>query len=313
MLDEPLRGRGDRAPGRDRVAITEIGADTTDVEDAVGGQRLGEQRASRERELERHRDDLQRAAECRRDQLNDLADRQHLLVPDIEQLARGRVGLLDRQQERMGEVLGVAVVVQREPIVGDDYPVAPVEDPTDDQPFARRELMRTVHVRVAKMRRARMVLEHRGLGSGDAVSLLVVARSLDDRRVLADRYWQPGRVVHPRIHPSPYGGYASYRDELADAAGGELRDTTQPAVHRGHDVEGRVVEGCRIEERPKGVVVIRVGMDVRDGRWCLRALVRPAVHDGDVVAAFHEAAHERDAGRPGAADDQHASHGGDAT
>ena len=267
-------------------------------------QRLREQRTGRDRELERHRDDLEPVAERGRDQLDHLADRQHLLVADVEDLARRRVGLLDREQQRVREVLGVAVMVQREAVVGDDDAVAAVEDPAHDEPFARHELMRAVHVRVAEVRGAGMVGEHRLLGAHDAVALLVVLGSVDGRRVLRDRNRQARRIEQPRVHPAAVRGHAADRDELADAARGQLRDAPQPPVHRDDDVE-RLRPS---KQRAQRVVVVRVGVDVRDLGRRLGAFVQAAVHDRDVVAAVDQAAHQRDAGRAGPADHQGARH-----
>ena len=44
--------------------------------------------------------------------------------PTLNTLPGGGVGLVDREQQRVREVLGVAVVVEREAVVGDDDPVA---------------------------------------------------------------------------------------------------------------------------------------------------------------------------------------------
>ena len=115
------------------VVVAEVVPDAAEVEHAVRRQRLREQRPGRHRELVRHRHDLELVIERGGDQLDDLADRQHLLVADVEDLARGRVGLLDREQQRVREVLGVAVVVEGEAVVGDDDARATVEDAPHDR------------------------------------------------------------------------------------------------------------------------------------------------------------------------------------
>ena len=76
------------------------------------------------------------------DDLDHLADRQHLLVGDVEDLAGGGVGLLEREQQRVGDVLGVAVVVEGEAVVGDDDAAAAVEHAPHHDPLARGQLVR---------------------------------------------------------------------------------------------------------------------------------------------------------------------------
>ncbi len=77
----------------------------------------------------------------------------------------------------------------------------------------------------------------------------------------------------------------------------------EPAVHGEHDIPGgcgeRFVDGC---------VVVGIEVQMRDCRRRLGALVRAPVHDRDVVASLDEALHERNPGRSGPADDEHARH-----
>ena len=69
------------------------------------GERLREERPGRQREVVRHRHDLELVVERGGNDLDDLAHRQHLLVADVEHLARGGVRLFDREQQRVREVL----------------------------------------------------------------------------------------------------------------------------------------------------------------------------------------------------------------
>ena len=223
-------------------------------------------------------------AERGREQLDDLADRQHLVVADVEDRARGRVGLFDREQQRVREVLGVAVVVQREAVVGDDDAVAAVEDAAHDRPLARRELVRTVDVRIAEVRGARMVREHRLLGADDAVALLVVRGRVDGRRVLGDRHRQAGRVERA-TGSSSRGTRARRRPTRSGRRG----PRSAPRCARSRPYIATTTSNVwSVEQVAQRVVVVRVGVDVHDLGGRLGALVRAAVQDRDVVAVLDE-------------------------
>ena len=118
----------------------------------MGGQRLRQQRSGRQREVVRHRDQLQLVVERAGDDLDHLPDRQHLLVRRVEHLAGRRIGVVEGQDQRVCEVLRVPVVVQGETVVGDDHPPPTVEHPPHDQPLARDQLVRPVDVRVPEVR-----------------------------------------------------------------------------------------------------------------------------------------------------------------
>ena len=265
----------------------------------MGRQRLGEQRAGRHRQLERQRHDLELVVERGGDQLDDLADRQHLLVADVEHLPGCRRRLVDRQQDPVGQVLGVAVMVQGQPVVGDHDAASAVEDAPHDAPLPRRELVRAVHVRVAEVRGVGMEPEHRLLGAGDPVALLVLGGLRHRRGVLADRHRQPGRVVQPGVHPAPVRRHAPHRHEPPHPAARHRRDASQPPVHRHHDVEGVVGEPGSQRR-----LVVRVAMQMAHRRWGVVTLVQPPVQDRHVVAPLDQPGHDRHAGRAGAAHDQ---------
>ena len=109
----------------------------------------------------------------------------------------------------MREIFGIAVVVQREAVVGHDDAGAPVEDPAHDEPFAWDELVRSVHVRVSEVRGAGMVREHHFLRARDAVALLVVVRPTDGRGVLGDGDRKTRRIEQPRVHPPVVRGHTA--------------------------------------------------------------------------------------------------------
>ncbi len=181
-------------------------------------QRLREQRSSRHREVVRHRHDLERVIERARDDLDDLPHREHLVVRRVEHVTSCCAGVVDGEQDRVGEVLRVAVMVQREAVVGDDDALATVEDPPHDRPLPWRELVRPVHVRVPEVRGGGMVLEHRLLRPHDPVALLVLGRIRDLRRALRHRHRQARRVEQPGVHPAPVGRDAAHRHERARRA-----------------------------------------------------------------------------------------------
>ena len=60
-------------------------------------QRLREQRARRHGKVVGHRHELELVIERGGDDLDDLADAQHLLVADVEDLPRGGIGLFERE------------------------------------------------------------------------------------------------------------------------------------------------------------------------------------------------------------------------
>ena len=172
------------------------------IEHPMRRQRLREQRPRGHGQLVRHRDDLQVGAQLGRAQLHHLADREHFLVGDVEDRSRAASGMLDSEHDCSRAVLRVAVVVQREALVGDDDAAATVEDAADHRPFARRRLVRAVQVGVAKVRGAGVRGEHRLLGAHDAVPLLVDRRIVDQGRVLTQRNRETGGLVQPGVGPT---------------------------------------------------------------------------------------------------------------
>ena len=199
----------------------------------------------------------------------------------------------------MREVLGVAVMVQREPVVGDDDPTAPVEHASHHEPLARYELVGPVHVRVAEVRRVGMQREHDLFGTRDAVALLVLVGFLHRGCILGDRYRQAIRFVEPRVHEPAVRGHAPDRHELPHPTAEHVGHRAQPPVHRKHGVERPTVE--RGAER---VLVVGVRMHVLDRGRRLGPFVETPVQDRDEMATFDEAVDQRDPGGPGPADDQ---------
>ncbi len=117
-----------------------------------------------------------------------MAYRKHFFVADVEDLAFGRVGFVGCEQQRVRKVFRVTVVMECQPVVGDDDARPAVENAAHDEPFAGSELIRPVHVRIAKVHRGRMMLQHRLLGAHDPVALFVFVGLGDHRRVLGDRH-----------------------------------------------------------------------------------------------------------------------------
>ncbi len=265
------------------------------------GQRLREERTGGHGEVVGHRDDLELVAQRAGDDLHHLADAQHLLVADVEDLPGGGVGLLEREQERVREVLGVAVMVQRETVVRHHDPAPTVEHPAHDEPLARHELVRPVHVRIAEVRGVGMDREEHLLGAGDAIALLVLRGLLHRGRVLGDRHRQSVRLVEPRVHEAAVRGNAADRHELPDSALQHVGDGAESPVHREDRVEGAILQ----RGAQRGFVV-RVGVHVLDRGGRLVALVEAAMQDGDVVTAVDEPVDQRDAGRSGPTDHQDA-------
>ena len=154
----------------------------------------------------------------------------------------GGVGLLEREQQRVGDVLGVAVVVQGEAVVGDDDAVAAVEDAAHDDPLTRGQLVRAVHVRVAEVR---------GVGVARRTPPPRCGRcGSPSRRPPARR---PSGASSPTGTGSPGGSYshAFIQPRYAGTPPTEitrpvrprehLGDHPQPPVHRVGDVERAAV------------------------------------------------------------------------
>ena len=224
-------------------------------------QRLRQQRPRRHREVVRHRDDLELVRRARpRSARRPGARVSTSSSPTLKTLPGGGVGLLEREQQRVREVLGVAVVVQRQPVVGHHDAAPAVEDAAHDEPLARHELVRPVHVRVAEVRGAR---DGRRTPPPPCARCGSPSRPPRARATVgASSATGTGRpsgsqsqgFIQPR-----YAGTPPTETNWPHAAGAAPRCDAQPAVHRDDDVEGRVVE--RVAQR---VLVVRVGVHVLD-------------------------------------------------
>ncbi len=191
------------------------------------------------------------------------------------------------------------MVVQRQTVVGDDHAIASVEDAPHREPLAGHRLQRAVQVRVTEVRGSRMGREHRLLGADDPVALRVDVRVGDEFGILPERHRKARRLVLPGVGPASVRGHASYGDEVPAAAGRQCSDTPQPAVHGDDHVPARP-----LQRRGERLLVVRVGVEVRDVRRGLGMLVQSPVQDRDVMAARNQPPDDRQAGRPGAADDE---------
>ena len=192
-------------------------------------------------------------------------------------------------------------MVQRQAVVGDDDALPAVEDAPDDRPLARRRLVRTVEIRIAKVRGVRMRREHGLFRADDAVALLVERGIVDERAVLGDRDRQSGRLEQLCVRPPAVRGHAAHGHEVITSTHRRRRDHSEPSVHRDDDVPCRL--GQRVSKRR---LVVRVGVDVHEIGRRLRSLVLAPVQDRDVVPVLDEPLHDRDAARARAADHQDA-------
>ena len=145
--------------------------------------------------------------------------------------------------------------------------------------------------------------EHRLLGADDAVALLVLLGLVDGRRVLGDRApGSPGgSYSHAFIQPA-VRGHAADRDELPGAAAQQRRRCMRS---RPYIAYGDVERARRRARRASASSSYGSAWRCSTAGGRLGALVGAAVEDRDRVAAVDEALHERDPGRPGAADHQH--------
>ena len=207
----------------------------------------------------------------------------------------------------MREVLGVAVMVQREAVVGDDDAVAPVEDPAHDQPLARHELMRSVDVRVAEVRGAGMVGEHR---------LLACARSGSPSRRRRDASTVGACSSTGTGSPGGSNSHGFIQPWYAGTPPTETNWSTLPAVssaiRRSRPYIAMTtsnVDRRAAEQLAQRIVVVGIAMDVRDLSRRLGPFVQPAMHDRDVVAPGDESPYQRDPGRSRPADHQGTRHG----
>ena len=277
------------------------------VEDPVGDRGLREQRPRRDGELIGHRHDLDLRAELARAQLDDLAHREHFGVADVEDRPRAALSMFHRRNDGGGAVDGVAVMVQRQAVVGDDDSLPAVEDAPDDRPLALRRLVRTVEIRIAKVRGVRMRCEHGLFRTDDAVALLVERGIVYERTFLGDRDGQAGRLVQSGVRPPAVRGHTAYGHEVITSTHRRRRDHSEPSVHRDDDVPCRLGAACCLSQRvSKRHLVVRVGVDVHEIGRRLRSLVIAPVQDRDVVPVLDEPLHDRYAARARAADHQDA-------
>ena len=213
-----------------------------------------------------------------------------------------RSGCSTAGNDRGGAVLGVAVMVQRQAVVGDDDSLPAVEDAPHDRPLARHGLVRAVQVRIAEVRGVRMRREHGLFGADDAVALLVDRGIVDERAVLGDRHRQSGRLVQP-ARSSTRGTRARRRPTRTDRSDPPSPPRPCAAVRTSRR---RRPTSCRPARRETTASSYgSAWMCTRSARR-LRSLVRAAVQDRDVVPVLDEPLHDRDAARARAADHQDA-------
>ena len=238
-------------------------------------QRLREQRPSRHREVVRHRHDLELVIERGRDDLDHLPHREHLFVADVEHLARRGVGLVDGEQHRVREVLGVAVMVQREAVVGDDDALAGRRAPAarSTTPAARAGTARTrTGSGSARRRDGARTPPPRCARCGSPSRPRPVPSTCG--RVLGHRHRQARRVEQPGVHPALVRGDAADRHERARRA---PRDA---AIERSRPYIATTTSNvCPSSARCEIRVVVRIGVQVLDRVRRLGALVRAAVQD----------------------------------
>ena len=209
--------------------------------------------------------------------------------------------MFHRRNDRGGAVDGVAVMVQRQAVVGDDDSLPAVQDAPDDRPLPRCRLVGTVEIRIAKVRGLRLRLEHGLFRADDAVALLVERGIIDERAVLGDRDRQSGRLVQPGVRPPAVRGHTAHGYEVITPTHRRRRDHSEPSIHRNDDVPRRF--GQRVSKRH---LVVRVGVDVHKVGRRLPSLVLAPVQDRDVVPVLDQPLHDRKAARARAADHEDA-------
>ena len=265
------------------------------------GQRLREERTGRDGEVVGHRDDLEFVVQRGRDDLHHLADTEYFLVADVEDLPRGCIGLFEGKEERVREVLGVAVVVQREAVVRHHDATPAVEHAPHDEPLPRHQLVRPVDVRIPEVRRVGVDREEHLLGARNAVALLVLCGLLHRGRVLGDGHRQSVGIVQPGVHEAAVRRDAADGHELTNPTAQYFGDRAEAPVHREDRVERAVRKRCAQRR-----LVIRIGMHVFHRRGSLVTFVEAAMQDRDLVTTVDEPVDQRDARRSGPADDQDA-------
>ena len=201
----------------------------------------------------------------------------------------------------MREVLGVAVMVQREAVVRHHDATPAVEHAPHDEPLPRHQLVRPVDVRIPEVRGVGMDREEHLLGARNAVALLVLCGLLHRGRVLGDGHGQSVGIVQPGVHEAAVRRHAADRHELTNPAAQHFRDRAKAAVHREDRIERAVLQ--RSAQRR---LVIRVGMHVFHRRGSLVTFVEAAMQDRDLVTPIDEPLDQRDASRSGPTDHQDA-------
>src|SRR5688500_10525922 len=148
------------------------------------------QRTRGDRELRRHRQQLPPMVELVGDDLGDLADRQLFVVAAVEYFSHRRLRLIDREQQRVREIVDIAERDEAESGVGQEEKGAAIEHASADAPRTRCELTRSVDVRIPEVGGGGVRVEEQSLGASDAVALaaLRLGRQIS---VLAGRYGEP--------------------------------------------------------------------------------------------------------------------------
>ena len=151
------------------------------------------------------------------DDLGDLADGEALVVAAVEDLAHRALGLVDRQQQGVGQVVDVAEGDEAQAVVGQHEERAAVEDAAHHAPLAGGQLPGPVDVGVAEVGGRGVGLEQELLGAADAVALAIVVLGREGG-VLAERHGEAGRLVDRRVEEALVDGHPAHRDDAAGAA-----------------------------------------------------------------------------------------------
>ena len=299
MFHQPARrGREGLARWQD-VAVAEVPLELGEVEHAVVVQRLHHQGPGRDREFPGQGDDFEFRTEGARHDFDDLPHAEDFFVGAVVDLARGGFGPVDCEQHRVGDVPGVAEVVECQAPVGQNDVAAAVPNAADNAPLAWQELIGTVHVRVAEVRSGGMRGEDSLLRAHDAVALRVFFFALDQGRAFRQRDRQARGFVEFGIHVAPVGGGAAHGNEAPDLASGDGGRGAESPVGCYADVVSPLGED--LPERGFGVGIrVKVLHVVRD----LRNFVFAAVQDRDPVTALAETVHDEVARRSCSPDHQ---------
>ena len=295
MLDIPPRRAAQRLLGRQRIAVAEVLMNFGEIHQLMMRCDLKADAARRVGDLGWQTKDLEPVMHLVSDNLDNLTHRELNVIATVVDLPSRHLGLVHRQQHRMGEIPSVAMRHQAKAALRQDQERAFVEHATDNTPFPRQQLIRPVHVRIAVDDAARVGRQHRLLRAGNQIGETVLLLGLHGRRRLGYRSRQAERKIHHGIEIPPVYWDAADRDELSGLALQRFRDYPNASVRGDYDIEGPPRD-CRVQR----LAEMGIAVNVLDVGRNFGNLMGSAMEDRHRVAAVLKTSDEKRSAGTGA-------------